>query len=75
MVGVVQWLERQIVALDVVGSNPTTHPIFRGEADNLLYPLPLPHPQLLGCSQAVKAPDFDSGMRRFKSRHPSQLTR
>ena len=34
MVGVVQWLERQIVALDVVGSNPTTHPIFRGEADN-----------------------------------------
>ena len=27
MVGVVQWLERQIVALDAVGSSPTTHPI------------------------------------------------
>lgn len=28
MVGVVQWLERQIVALEVVGSTPITHPIF-----------------------------------------------
>ena len=28
MVGIVQWLERQIVALEVVGSNPTTHPIY-----------------------------------------------
>ena len=28
MVGIVQWLERQIVALDTVGSTPTTHPIF-----------------------------------------------
>ena len=28
MVGIVQWLERQIVALDIVGSTPTTHPIF-----------------------------------------------
>ena len=28
MVGIVQWLERQIVALEVVGSTPTTHPIF-----------------------------------------------
>jgi hypothetical protein len=27
MVGIVQWSERQIVALDVVGSTPTTHPI------------------------------------------------
>jgi hypothetical protein len=27
-VGVVQWLERQIVALEIVGSTPTTHPIF-----------------------------------------------
>ncbi len=26
MVGIVQWLERQIVALDIVGSTPTTHP-------------------------------------------------
>ena len=28
MVGIVQWLERQIVALEVVGSTPITHPIF-----------------------------------------------
>ncbi len=27
---------------------------------------------LLGCRQVVKAPDFDSGIRRFKSCHPSQ---
>ena len=26
VVGVVQWLERQIVVLDVEGSNPFTHP-------------------------------------------------
>ena len=25
----------------------------------------------LGCRQVVKAPDFDSGIRRFKSCHPS----
>ena len=28
MVGVVQWLERQIVALEIVGSSPTSHPFF-----------------------------------------------
>ena len=27
----------------------------------------------LGCRQVVKAPDFDSGIRRFKSCHPSHL--
>ena len=42
MVGVVQWLERQIVALEVVGSTPITHPIF-------FYGTPA-----LGCSQAVR---------------------
>ncbi len=26
----------------------------------------------MGCRQVVKAPDFDSGIRRFKSCHPSQ---
>lgn len=26
----------------------------------------------LGCSQVGKAPDFDSGIRRFESCHPSQ---
>ncbi len=33
MVGVVQWLERQIVALEIVGSTPTTHPILFGIDD------------------------------------------
>ena len=28
MVGVVQRLERQVVALEIVGSSPITHPIF-----------------------------------------------
>ena len=28
-------------------------------------------PTFLGCSQVVKAPDFDSGIRWFKSSHPS----
>ena len=28
MVGIVQLVERQIVALEVVGSNPATHPIY-----------------------------------------------
>ena len=27
----------------------------------------------LGCRQVVKAPDFDSGIRRFKSCHPSHF--
>ena len=29
MVGVVQRLERQVVALEIVGSNPITHPTFK----------------------------------------------
>ena len=28
MVDVVQWLERQVVALEIVGSSPTIHPTF-----------------------------------------------
>ena len=35
MVGVVQWLERQIVVLDVVGSNPITHPNYRDVAKSV----------------------------------------
>ena len=42
MVGVVQWLERQIVALEVVGSTPITHPTFFQGAP------------MLGCRQAVR---------------------
>ena len=49
------WLERQIVALEVVSSILVARPIY-----------------FLGCRQAVKAPDFDSGIRKFKSCHPSQ---
>ena len=30
-----------------------------------------PNLLLMGCRQAVKAPDFDSGIRWFKSSHPS----
>ena len=29
MVGVAQWLRRQVVALEIEGSNPFTHPIFQ----------------------------------------------
>ena len=32
MVDVVQGLERQVVALEIVGSSPTIHPIFPGDA-------------------------------------------
>ena len=59
MVGVVQWLERQIVALEVVGSTPITHPIF------------LLRHTIFGVSPSGKAPDFDSGIRRFDPCHPS----
>ncbi len=27
VVGVAQWLRRQVVALEIVGSNPTAHPL------------------------------------------------
>ena len=55
--GIVQLAERQIVALDVVGSSPTTHPIG------------VP-PVSIGVSPSGKARDFDSRIRRFKSYHP-----
>ena len=67
MVGVVQWLERQVVALEIVGSSPITHPNCR--------PLPrsdLASPSVLGRSQAAKARDFDSRIRRFDPCRPSQ---
>ena len=51
-------VERQIVALDVVGSNPTVHPIF----------VLSPH---IGVSPSGKARDFDSRTRRFESCYPS----
>ena len=56
--GIVQWLERQIVDLDVVGSNPTTHPISTTCPG-------------VGVSPSGKARDFDSRIRRFDPCHPS----
>ena len=50
------------MAQEVVGSNPTTHPILLFTA-------------YYGVSPSGKAPDFDSGTRRFKSCHPSHFFR
>ena len=33
MVSVAQWLRRQVVALEIVGSNPTVHPFSYSSAD------------------------------------------
>ena len=55
------------MALGVAGSNPVIHPIF------LFVGLDLRQELIsLGCRQVGKAPDFDSGIRRFESCHPSQ---
>ena len=53
-------LERQIVALEVKGSIPLTRPI------NFIF-------LLIGVSPSGKAPDFDSGIRWFKSSYPSHV--
>ena len=55
MAKVAQSVERQIVVLEVVGSIPIFRPIIF----------------IVGVSPSGKAPDFDSGIRRFKSCHPS----
>jgi hypothetical protein len=39
VVGVAQLVERQTVDLDVAGSNPVTHPIFRGTTASTFNPL------------------------------------
>ena len=59
------------MALEAVGSSPITHPIFssrfRQEAFFIV-------PEVnTGMSPSGKAPDFDSGIRRFESCHPSQF--
>ena len=58
------WLRRQIVALKIEGSNPFIHPIFFFSPDSL-------GGVNIGMSPSGKAPDFDSGIRRFESCHPS----
>ena len=50
------------MALKIEGSSPFTHPIF-----------PSWDPYI-GMSPSGKAPDFDSGTRRFKSCHPSHAS-
>ena len=55
------------MALKIEGSSPFTHPIFpRAGAW---------HTPDIGMSPSGKAPDFDSGIRRFESCHPSQNRR
>jgi hypothetical protein len=66
VVGVVQRLERQVVALEIVGSNPIAHPTFLFQSG--VGPLT----RAMGRSQAVKARGFDSRIRRFESYRPSQ---
>ena len=48
------------MALEVVGSSPTAHPIINYIVE-------------IGVSPSGKARDFDSRIRRFKSCHPSQI--
>ena len=60
------WLARQIVALEAEGSNPFIHPILVSSVK-----CPCSLAAYIGMSPSGKAPDFDSGIRRFESCHPS----
>ena len=51
------------MALKIEGSNPFIHPIF--------FFYPFSGGVDIGMSPSGKAPDFDSGIRRFESCHPS----
>ena len=67
------WLARQIVALKAGGSNPLIHPIFYVPAPRKRSVCIIsPEGGHTGLSPSGKAPDFDSGIRRFKSCQPSQ---
>ena len=65
------WLARQIVALEAVGSSPTSHPTEK--ADPGCYAARFPLFLFSGLSPSGKARDFDSRMRGFESRQPNQL--
>jgi hypothetical protein len=42
MVSVAKWLRRQVVALEIVGSNPTVHPTIKNHpGEGALFPLRL----------------------------------
>ena len=61
MVDVVQLVEHRIVVPSVVGSSPIIHPIDEAaEPERWLRPCRFLSLPILGCSQAVKARDFDS---------------
>ena len=50
------------MALEAVGSSPTTHPTISQIGD-----------ENVGVSPSGKALDFDSSIRKFKSCHPCQI--
>ncbi len=58
------------MALEAVGSSPTTHPIIYNRIG-----YPDEDMLLMGRSQVGKARDFDSRMRRFESCRPSHTNR
>ena len=58
------------MALEAVGSNPTTHPIYFKRSPEMRW---LYGAKNGGVSPSGKAQDFDSCIRRFKSCHPSHL--
>ena len=71
------------MALKTVGSSPITHPIQTnclprchkpGKAQHNLHKFARV-PEYIGMSPSGKAPDFDSGIRRFESCHPSHVRR
>ena len=55
------------MALEAEGSNPSTHPNPLSGAGRGFF-------NILGCRQAVKAQDFDSCIRGFESRQPSDYS-
>ena len=69
------WLARQIVALEAVGSNPTSHPTKKANSKEFAFfyiTPPFLHGVSAGLSPSGKARDFDSRIRGFESRQPNQ---
>ena len=60
--------EHRIVVPGVVGSSPITHPT----KDKGIGVTPVPFVLSIGASPSGKARDFDSRIRAFEPRHPSQ---
>ena len=68
------WLARQIVALEAVGSNPTSHPTKKANSKEFAFSISSrrKHGVFAGLSPSGKARDFDSRIRGFESRQPNQ---